>query len=64
MLAISSDDAGGKEENMEAFLLEMASDLIGSTEQTRGDRGGGGVGVGVVVVRSRSRRRSSILKIT
>ena len=35
MLAISSDDAGGKEENMEAFSLEVASDLIGTTEQTR-----------------------------
>jgi hypothetical protein len=38
VLAISSDDAGGEEENMEAFLLEVASDLIGSTEQTRGVR--------------------------
>ena len=38
LLAISSDDAGGEEENMEAFLLEVASDLIGSTEQTRGVR--------------------------
>jgi hypothetical protein len=35
---LSSDDAGGEEENMEAFLLEVASDLIGSTEQTRGVR--------------------------
>jgi hypothetical protein len=44
---------------MEAFSLEVASDLIGLTEQTRGVRvvnllvpteeegGGGGVGVGV-----------------
>jgi hypothetical protein len=38
VLAISSDDAGGKEENMEAFLLEVASDLIGSTQQTRSVR--------------------------
>ena len=38
MLAISSDDAGGEEENMEAFSLEVASDLIGSTEQRRGVR--------------------------
>jgi hypothetical protein len=38
VLAISPDDAGGEEENMEAFSLEVASDLIGSTEQTRGVR--------------------------
>jgi hypothetical protein len=38
VLAISSDDAGGEEENMEAFSLEVASDLIGSTEQTKGVR--------------------------
>jgi hypothetical protein len=38
VLAISSDDEGGKEENMEAFLLEVACDLIGTTEQTRGVR--------------------------
>ena len=38
MLAISADDAGGEEENMEAFSLEVASDLIGSTEQTKGVR--------------------------
>ncbi len=38
MLAICSDDAGGEEENMEFFLLEMACELIGTTEQTRGVR--------------------------
>ncbi len=38
MLAIFSDDAGGEEENMEAFLLEVACELIGTTEQTRGVR--------------------------
>jgi hypothetical protein len=38
VLAISADDAGGEDENMEAFLLEVASDLIGSTEQTKGVR--------------------------
>ena len=38
VLAISSDDAGGEEEHMEAFSLEMACDLIGSTEQTKGVR--------------------------
>jgi hypothetical protein len=38
VLAISADDAGGEEENMEAFSLEVASDLIGSTEQTKGVR--------------------------
>ena len=38
VLAISSDDAGGEEENMEAFSLEMACELIGTTEQTRGVR--------------------------
>ena len=38
MLAICSDDAGGEEENMEAFSLEIACSLIGTTEQTRGVR--------------------------
>ncbi len=38
MLAIFSDDAGGEEKNMEAFLLEIACSLIGTTEQTRGVR--------------------------
>ena len=38
VLAICSDDAGGEEENMEAFSLEMACELIGTTEQTRGVR--------------------------
>ena len=33
-----SDDTGGEEENMEAFLLEIACSLIGTTEQTRGVR--------------------------
>lgn len=36
MLAICSDDAGGEEENMEAFSLEVACELIGTTEQSRG----------------------------
>ncbi len=38
MLAICSEDAGGKEENMEAFSLDMACELIGTTEKTRGVR--------------------------
>ena len=39
MLAICSDDAGGgEEENMVAFSLEIACELIGTTEQTRGIR--------------------------
>ncbi len=38
VLAICSEDAGGEEENMEAFSLEMACELIGTTEQTRGVR--------------------------
>ena len=38
VLAICSDDAGGEEKTMEAFLLEMACELIGTTEQTRGVR--------------------------
>ncbi len=38
VLAIFSDDAGGEEENMEAFSLEIACSLIGTTEQTRGVR--------------------------
>jgi hypothetical protein len=38
VLAISSDDAGGDDENMEAFSLEVASELIGSNEQTKGVR--------------------------
>ena len=38
MLAISSDDAGGKEEYMEDFSLEMSCESIGTTEQTRGVR--------------------------
>ena len=38
MLAICSEDAGGKEENMKAFSLEVACELIGTTEQTRGVR--------------------------
>jgi len=38
VLAICSEDAGGKEENMEAFSLELACELIGTTEQTRGVR--------------------------
>jgi hypothetical protein len=36
VLALCSDDAGGEEENMEAFSLEIACSLIGTTEQTRG----------------------------
>ncbi len=36
VLAICSDDAGGEDKNMEAFLLEVACELIGTTEQTRG----------------------------
>jgi len=36
VLALCSDDAGGEEENMEAFSLENACSLIGTTEQTRG----------------------------
>ena len=36
VLAVCSDDAGGEEENMEAFSLEVACELIGTTEQTRG----------------------------
>ncbi len=35
---VFSDDAGGEEENMEAFSLEVACELIGTTEQTRGVR--------------------------
>ncbi len=63
-----SDDAGAEEENMEAFLLEVACELIGATEQTRGVRV-----VNLLRRRrrrgrtrrtSRSRRRSSILKST
>ena len=38
MVAICSEDAGGEEENMEAFSLEVACELIGTTEQTRGVR--------------------------
>jgi hypothetical protein len=38
VLAIHSDDAGGEEENMEALSLEVACELIGTTEQTRGVR--------------------------
>jgi len=38
VLAICSDDAGGEEENMVVFLLEIACELIGTTEQTRGIR--------------------------
>ena len=38
MLAICSDDAIDKEDNMEAFLLEVACELIGTTEETRGVR--------------------------
>ena len=38
VLAICSEDAGGEEENMEAFSLELACELIGTTEQTRGVR--------------------------
>ena len=39
VLAICSDDAGGgEEENMVAFSLEIACELIGTTEQTRGIR--------------------------
>ena len=37
-MVICSEDAGGDEENMEAFSLEMACELIGTTEQTRGVR--------------------------
>ncbi len=33
-----SEDAGGEEENMETFSLEVACELIGTTEQTRGVR--------------------------
>jgi len=38
VLAIFSDDAGGEEENVEAFFLEIACSLIGTTEQPRGVR--------------------------
>jgi len=38
VLAICSDDAVDKEDNMEAFSLEVACELIGTTEQTRGVR--------------------------
>jgi hypothetical protein len=35
LLAVSVDDKGNKEE-MEAFLLELACELIGATMQKRG----------------------------
>ena len=35
VLAICSEDAGGAKENMEAFPLEVACELIGTTEQTK-----------------------------
>ena len=35
LLAVSTDDKGNKEE-MEAFLLELACELIEGTTQTRG----------------------------
>ena len=38
VLAICSDDAVCKEDDMEAFSLEVACELIGTTEQTRGVR--------------------------
>ncbi len=38
VLAICSDDAVGEEDNMEAFSLEVACELIGTTGQTRGVR--------------------------
>ena len=38
VLAICSEDAGGKEENMEAFSLELVCELIRTIEQTRGVR--------------------------
>jgi hypothetical protein len=39
VLAIHSDDVGGEDDNnMEAFSLEVACELIGTTEQTRGVR--------------------------
>ena len=36
VLAIHSDDIGGEDKNMEAFSLEVACELIGTAEQTRG----------------------------
>ena len=38
VLAICSDDAVGEGDNMEAFSLEVACELIGTSEQTRGVR--------------------------